>query len=309
MSDERTANKCGCEGETAYGISRGKDVFDAGVEEDGQKTDMQYITEIESYQSEKKSAVTLGKFDGLHRGHQKLIERVRDHASDETVSIVCSFDMGKDMLLTGSEKRKRLEPETDVLIFTSFHERIRQMEPETFIKEVLVERFHAAYVVVGTDFCFGHEKRGNVEMLRQYADVYGYRLEVVDKEVYDGDVISSTRVRKALEAGKIGLANELLGYRYSVSGVVEHGKQLGRRLGFPTMNVAFEERKKAPRFGVYACRVEIDGIWFPGIGNVGVKPTVTEEMRLLAEVHMESRLRSSCVILSDRNRSLHRWMN
>lgn len=158
------------------------------------------------------------------------------------------------------------------------------MEPETFIKEVLVERFQAAYVVVGTDFCFGHEKRGNVEMLRQYADVYGYRLEVVDKEVYDGDVISSTRVRKALEAGKIGLANELLGYRYSVSGVVEHGKQLGRRLGFPTMNVAFEERKKAPRFGVYACRVEIDGIWFPGIGNVGVKPTVTEEMRLLAEV-------------------------
>ena len=102
--------------------------------------------------------MTLGKFDGLHRGHQKLIERVRDHASDETVSIVCSFDMGKDMLLTETEKRKRLEPETDVLIFTSFHERIRQMEPETFIKEVLVERFHAAYVVVGTDFCFGHEK-------------------------------------------------------------------------------------------------------------------------------------------------------
>ena len=270
--------------EMMYGISRRKDVFDAGVEEDGQKTDMQYITEIESYQSEKRSAVTLGKFDGLHRGHQKLIERVRDHASDETVSIVCSFDMGKDMLLTETEKRKRLEPETDVLIFTSFHERIRQMEPETFIKEVLVERLQAAYVVVGTDFCFGHEKRGNVEMLRQYADVYGYRLEVVDKEVYDGDVISSTRVRKALEAGKIGLANELLGYRYSVSGVVEHGKQLGRRLGFPTMNVAFEERKKAPRFGVYACRVEIDGIWFPGIGNVGVKPTVTEEMRLLAEV-------------------------
>lgn len=245
---------------------------------------MQCITEIESYQSEKKSAVTLGKFDGLHRGHQKLIERVQNYASNEIVSIVCSFDMGKDMLLTGQEKRKQLEPEMDVLIFTPFHEMIRQMEPETFIKEVLVGRFHAAYIVVGTDFCFGHEKRGNVEMLRRYADVYGYHLDVVEKEVYDGDVISSTRVRNALEAGEIELANELLGYRYSVSGIVEHGKQLGRRLGFPTMNVAFEARKKAPRFGVYACRVEIDGIWFPGIGNVGVKPTVTEEMRLLAEV-------------------------
>ena len=243
---------------------------------------MQYVTEIESIKVKKRSAVTLGKFDGLHRGHQKLIERLRDHASDETVSIVCSFDMGKDMLLTGPEKRKRLEPETDVLIFTSFYERNPADGAET--QRYFEERFHAAYVVVGTDFCFGHEKRGNVEMLRQYADVYGYRLKVVDKEVYDKDVISSTRVRKALEAGKIGLANELLGYRYSVSGVVEHGKQLGRRLGFPTMNVAFEARKKAPRFGVYACRVEIDGIWFPGIGNVGVKPTVTEEMRLLAEV-------------------------
>ena len=122
-------------------------------------------------------------------------DRVRDHASDETVSIVCSFDMGKDMLLTGPEKRKRLEPETDVLIFTSFHERIRQMEPETFIKEVLAERFHAAYVVVGTDFCFGHEKRGNVEMLRQYADVYGYRLEVVDK-----DCLLYTSVRRDVRA-------------------------------------------------------------------------------------------------------------
>lgn len=247
---------------------------------------MQYITEIESYQSKKKSVVTLGKFDGLHRGHQKLVEKVQEYTSDELVSIVCSFDMGKDVLLTETEKQRQLETKADVLIAVPFTEALREMEAEVFIEEVLVKRFHAAYIVVGTDFCFGHKKRGNVQMLEQYADRYGYHLDVIEKEEYDGQEISSTRIRAALEAGEVAYANQLLGYPYSVSGVVEHGKQLGRRLGFPTMNVAFEERKKAPRFGVYACRVCIDGEWFPGIGNIGVKPTVTKERRLLAEVYV-----------------------
>lgn len=247
---------------------------------------MQYITEIESYQSKKKSVVTLGKFDGLHRGHQKLVEKVQEYTSDELVSIVCSFDMGKDVLLTETEKQRQLETKADVLIAVPFTEALREMEAEVFIEEVLVKRFHAAYIVVGTDFCFGHKKRGNVQMLEQYADRYGYHLDVIEKEEYDGQEISSTRIRAALEAGEVAYANQLLGYLYSVSGVVEHGKQLGRRLGFPTMNVAFEERKKAPRFGVYACRVCIDGEWFPGIGNIGVKPTVTKERRLLAEVYV-----------------------
>lgn len=247
---------------------------------------MQYITEIESYQSKKKSVVTLGKFDGLHRGHQKLVEKVQEYTSDELVSIVCSFDMGKDVLLTETEKQRQLETKADVLIAVPFTEALREMEAEVFIEEVLVKRFHAAYIVVGTDFCFGYKKRGNVQMLEQYADRYGYHLDVIEKEEYDGQEISSTRIRAALEAGEVAYANQLLGYPYSVSGVVEHGKQLGRRLGFPTMNVAFEERKKAPRFGVYACRVCIDGEWFPGIGNIGVKPTVTKERRLLAEVYV-----------------------
>lgn len=247
---------------------------------------MQYITEIESYQSKKKSVVTLGKFDGLHRGHQKLVEKVQEYTSDELVSIVCSFDMGKDVLLTETEKQRQLETKADVLIAVPFTEALREMEAEVFIEEVLVKRFHAAYIVVGTDFCFGYKKHGNVQMLEQYADRYGYHLDVIEKEEYDGQEISSTRIRAALEAGKVAYANQLLGYPYSVSGVVEHGKQLGRRLGFPTMNVAFEERKKAPRFGVYACRVCIDGEWFPGIGNIGVKPTVTKERRLLAEVYV-----------------------
>lgn len=244
---------------------------------------MRYITEINSYQGNKRSAVTLGKFEGLHRGHQKLIDQVKEYASGDVESIVCAFDMGKESLLTVREKRERLESQVDVMIACPFTRELREMEAEDFIRQILVDRFRAAYIVVGTDFRFGHEKRGDVEMLAKYAELYGYHLDVAEKERYENRVISSTYVREALGEGNVELANDLLGYTYRISGRVEHGKQLGRTLGFPTMNVPPEPGKIMPRFGVYACRVQVDGRWYPGIGNVGVKPTVAEEAKALVE--------------------------
>lgn len=246
---------------------------------------MQYITEIGSYHSEKRSAVTLGKFDGLHRGHQKLIDRIREYASQEedTQSIVCAFDMGKASLLTGTERKNRLSGQVDILAACPFTTKLREMEAEDFIRRVLAETFHAAHIVVGTDFHFGHEKRGDTRMLAEYADAYGYRLDVIEKERYEGRVISSTSVRTALGGGKIELANTLLGYSYQISGRVEHGNQLGRTLGFPTMNIYPDPGKILPRFGVYLCRMQVGGKWYPGIGNIGVKPTVAEKSRVLVE--------------------------
>ena len=245
---------------------------------------MQYMTEISSYKNEKASAVTLGKFDALHRGHQKLIEQICKYRTEERVGIVCAFDMGRRALLTGEEKRKHLEKQVDYLIACPFTKEIREMEAELFIQKILAERFHASYIVVGTDFQFGYKKRGDVKMLSAYADRYGYRLDVIEKERYQGQIISSTYVREALADGNITLANSLLGYPYQITGQVRHGKQLGRRLGFPTMNVFPKEEKILPRFGVYACRIMVDGIRYLGIGNVGVKPTVSEEMKPLTEV-------------------------
>lgn len=245
---------------------------------------MHYFTDINSYKNEKPSAVTLGKFDALHRGHQKLIDRIREYADADMVSIVCAFDMGLMTLLTAEEKRKLLEVQVDYLIACPFTKELREMEAEAFIQEILAKRFHAAHIVVGTDFCFGHGKRGNTAMLAEYAGKYGYSLDVIEKERHDGEIISSTRIRKALAKGNVMLANTLLGYRYQLSGEVRHGKQLGRRLGFPTMNIFPGEKKMMPRFGVYTCRIFVDGIWYEGIGNVGVKPTVADESRLLAEV-------------------------
>ena len=246
---------------------------------------MRYYTDYNSYERTDRCAVTLGKFDSLHRGHQKLISKVKQYARKENItSVVFSFDMGRQALLTNSERRRMLENEVDCLIQNPFVKEIREMDAKSFIKDILADRFHAAYIIVGTDFRFGYKAQGDVRMLAEYEKEYGYELIVVDKEMYNDREISSTYIRELLLEGNVELANKLLGYSYNMQGIVEHGKQLGRTLGFPTMNAAPEQRKIMPKFGVYACRVDIDGKWYYGIGNVGIKPTVTDKKKLLVEV-------------------------
>ena len=246
---------------------------------------MQYITGIESHKWENRTVVTLGKFDGLHRGHQKLVDKIEEYGkNDGCESVLCAFDMGRDSLMTKKERRARLEGRIDWLVEYPFTRELREMEAEDFIREILWKRLRAAHIVVGTDFCFGHEKRGNADMLAAYAEKYGYTLDVIEKEKYRGRAVSSTYIKEALAQGSVTLAAELLGYPYEMSGVVEHGRQLGRTLGFPTMNIEPEPQKIMPRFGVYTCRVKIGGAWYPGIGNAGVKPTVTNENKRLLEI-------------------------
>lgn len=245
---------------------------------------MKYITGIESYSGQKRSAVTLGKFDGLHLGHQKLIDKIISYASDECESIVCAFDMHRDSLMTGRERREHLEPKVDWLIDQPFTKALREMEAEEFIDRILHKVLRAAHIVVGTDFSFGYGKRGNAALLQEMADQYGYTVDVIEKERYLGTVISSTYIKDALAQGDVKLAERLLGYPYEMTGIVRHGKQLGRTLGFPTMNIEPEKNKILPRFGVYACRVRIDGKWYDAVGNAGIKPTVTDEQRRLLEV-------------------------
>ncbi|WP_072525576.1 riboflavin biosynthesis protein RibF [Clostridium sp. Marseille-P3244] len=245
---------------------------------------MKYITGIERYHETKKTAVTLGKFDGLHRGHQKLVDRIRGYASAECESVLCAFDMGQKSLMTRRERRERLEGQIDCLVDWPFTDSLRRMDAEEFVRDILCGTFHAAHIVIGTDFCFGYEKKGNAELLSRLAPGYGYTLDVIEKERYKDHVISSTYIREALAQGDVKLAAALLGCPYELTGIVRHGKQLGRTLGFPTLNIEPAPEKILPRYGVYACRVKIDGIWYNGVGNAGVKPTVTDEQRRLLEV-------------------------
>ncbi len=221
------------------------------------------------------SAVSLGKFDGFHRGHRLLLDRILE--PPKLYATVFTFDgilNGKQIYLE-EEKRsllERLGVEREVLF--PFSEKTRSMTPETFIREMLVERMDAKLICVGEDFHFGKDRRGDVDMLSKYAPQYGYELCVFPKIKEDGEVISSTRIRGELAQGRIEKANRLLGDPYFVRGEVVHGNALGRTIGMPTANLLPGEQKLLPAYGVYATRVEADGKVYGGVTNVGVKPTI-----------------------------------
>lgn len=247
---------------------------------------MQYIRGMESYHDPAYTAITLGKFDGLHRGHLKLVERVQSYAGTEVKSVVFSFDMlpffkekglKKKNLMTSEEKTLFLEDKVDYLVECPFVEEVYMMEAEDFIRDILIGKFHAKYVVVGTDFRFGHNKRGDIHMLKEYEAVCGYRLDVIPKEMYGDREISSTFIKEEMAKGNIELVETLLGRPYFIAGSVKHGKALGRKLGFPTMNILPSEEKMLPPNGVYICNVFLEGNVYAGIGNVGCRPTVSDD--------------------------------
>lgn len=221
------------------------------------------------------SAVSLGKFDGFHRGHRLLLNRIL--AQKELHSTVFTFDgiLKDKQIYLETEKRmllERLGVEREVIF--PFCEETKIMAPEVFIREILVKRMDAKLICVGEDFHFGRGRLGDVSMLSDGAEKYGYELCVFPKMKEAGEVISSTRIRRELADGRIETANGLLGEPYFVSGEVMHGNALGRTIGMPTANLLPEEQKLLPVYGVYATRVEVDGQTYAGVTNVGMKPTV-----------------------------------
>lgn len=246
---------------------------------------MQYIKGLNKYTDSGRSAVTFGKFDGLHRGHQELVKTVRELSEKEDVSsVVCAFDMyQKNVLMTKEERLLHLENEVDYLVDCAFTREFMEISAEDFIRNIVRDVFHAKYVVVGTDFRFGYGKRGDIHMLAEYEKQYGYELIVIEKKRYHGRIISSTYIKEMLGSGAVADAEKMLGYGYGISGIVEQGRKLGRTLGFPTINILWQEEKLVPPKGVYLCRTYIDGRGYDGIANIGVKPTVSGDGRVRIE--------------------------
>lgn len=237
---------------------------------------MKYFDHTTDFYCDRPSVVTLGKFDGVHRGHQKLIRQVAELSEKglETVVFAIAPDE-RPYLLSPEEKREMVSRyNIDCMIRCPFTAEILGMEPEEFIWKVLKERLHASYVVVGTDFHFGHNRAGDVGLLQRVQERYDLKVLVVEKERCGGREISSTYVKEALARGDMELVRELLGYAYPVRGVVQHGKQLGRRLGMPTVNLIPEPGKLLPPCGVYCSDVYSGGMQYQGVTNIGFKPTV-----------------------------------
>ena len=244
-----------------------------------------------------KNAVTLGKFDGIHRGHQKLMQTLLRLKEQGDSAGVFTFDFHAlsmlkhrkvRQLMTGQERETFLENlGIDWMVEYPFDEEMMETEPEAFIRDTLVGKLHARDVVVGEDYRFGKNRRGSCGMLKQYAEQYGYQVHVLEKEKDEtGREISSTYIREELEQGHMEKVWELLGYPYEIHGTVQHGLGLAKNLGFPTMNQIPEEEKMLPPYGVYIVRAQVDGIWYNGITNIGKKPTVHKQDRPWVETYL-----------------------
>ena len=237
---------------------------------------MKYTENTTEFYSDAPTAVTLGKFDGLHRGHQKLIREIVKLQEQGYRGVV--FTIAPDhvpVLLMPEEKRQILESYgISYMIRCPFVPEILNMEPEQFIAEVLSGSLQAKHLIVGTDFRFGHDRTGDVSVLARFQEKYGYSLQVIEKERLGRRDISSTYVREALAKPDLELAGKLLGYDYFVEGVIQHGKQLGRRIGMPTINLIPDPYKLLPPQGVYFSRAAVDGKTYCGVTNIGYKPTV-----------------------------------
>jgi riboflavin kinase/FMN adenylyltransferase len=228
--------------------------------------------------------LALGNFDGVHRGHAKIIDRVRRRADERGVtgaaltfdphpSRVLRPDKAPPLLMTS---RQKLDALADAgmagVAVVRFTEELSGWDPERFVRTVLVEWLKVAEVWVGANFLFGHERAGNFSLLRALGSRYGFRAEKIDPVRYREFVVSSTRVRRLVAEGRVDEAGALLGHHYMLEGEVAHGEQRGRELGFPTANLD-TDNELFPSHGVYATAVLIDGDIHPAVTNVGLRPT------------------------------------
>lgn len=223
------------------------------------------------------TSVCIGKFDGLHIGHQLLIDAVRTSTCKTKVMFTFSFETNEHIY---NEEEKRYLAEKmgiDVYISCPFDRELAHMSAHDFLKEILVDQCGATEICVGEDFRFGFERQGDVDFLAKYQEVYGYRLRVFEKKKVDGECVSSTRIRKVLKEESISEANRLLGQPYIICGEVLRGNQIGRTLNMPTANQIPSNGKVMPLFGVYASVVYLEGQKFFGVTNVGIKPTIPGE--------------------------------
>jgi riboflavin kinase/FMN adenylyltransferase len=241
--------------------------------------------------------LALGNFDGVHRGHRKILERVRRVASEHgTSAVAMTFDphpprivrpdKAPPLLMTHAQKLEALaETGLQGAAIVRFTPELSHWDPETFVRNVLVDWLHVSEVWVGANFLFGHERAGNFTMLRTLGARYGFKAEKIDPVRYKDFVVSSTRVRRLVSEGRVDEAGALLGHQYFIDGTVVHGDHRGRTIGFPTANLC-TENELLPPHGVYATTTRIDGIVYPSITNVGVRPTVDASGRTTIETHI-----------------------
>lgn len=257
---------------------------------------MKIINNTTEFYIEEETVVAIGKFDGFHRGHQKLLNVIQEQKTKGLAAVVFTFVpsptafFSKEVLreLTTIEEKRRIfeAAGVDYLIEYPFYQETADMEPETYIKEVLVDKLHAKCIVAGDDLSYGKRGAGDDKLLKEKAAEYGYEVIIIEKVLYENREVSSTYVREEVKQGNMELVHNLLGIPYHVGGKIIHGRKLGRTIGMPTVNLEPPAEKLLPPKGVYYSYVGLQGNRYAAITNIGTKPTVNAENVMGVETYI-----------------------
>ncbi len=244
--------------------------------------------------------LTVGTFDGVHIGHQKIISRINEIAKEKG---------GESVLLTfHPHPRKVLFPDDDSLklintieektalleqfglghvIYMAFEKSLSRMSPVEYVRDILVNKIGINTIVIGYDHHFGRNREGDIDLLRELSVVYDFEVVEISAQEIDEITVSSTKVRRAIENGEIRVANDFLGHPFSLTGTVVEGAKIGREIGYPTANIQVSDPNKiVPGNGVYEVHVQAEGDNFTGMLNIGNKPTIEEGAQTTIEVHL-----------------------
>lgn len=257
---------------------------------------MKYISNTLEFKIEENTVITLGKFDGLHRGHELLVETLQEVKCEHGYqTVIFTFDIPpkpnmdpKDAKVITTNEEKRIifeEAHIDYLVECPFTKEVMSMVPAEFVRWI-VKSLSVKCIVVGKDFHFGYQRRGDYHLLQSLEDELGYKTIVHEKIQEDEKDISSTFVREEISKGNFEKANHLLGYEFFAKSMVIHGNEIGRTLGFPTINMQLAPEKLLPPNGVYVTRVCVGEKWYQGVSNVGVKPTIKGEYPVGVETYI-----------------------
>ena len=254
---------------------------------------------IDRLPSFEKPVLTIGTFDGVHQGHQSILQSVVNEAKAiNGTSVLITFEPHPRKLIFPDEPLKLLctleerlalvaNAQIDVVVVVPFTKEFAALSAEKYISNFLVAQFRPFLIIIGYDHRFGHDRTGDITMLRSYAHQYQYELKEISAHLILAAAVSSTKVRNLLLDGNVSAAHEMLGTAYSISGKVIRGAQRGRTIGFPTANIALPDIDKlVPKMGVYAVTILIKDHWYKGMLNLGYNPTVVTDNEVKIEVHL-----------------------
>ena len=258
---------------------------------------MKVFRNFSDYPSQRPLALSLGMFDGVHLGHKCIIDELKKVGSAHNLETAILtfwphprfvFNPNEDLKLLNTLDEKTLLMEKygiNNLFLKEFDEEFRNLTGEEFVRQILVDKLNVKYLIIGYDHSFGKNKSGNFELLQKLSKELDFEVEQMEAINIHENNISSTKIRNALLAGNILEANEMLGYSYSVSGTVGHGKKLGRTIGYPTANIDTENIKLLPKKGAYIVETFVNDQQYKGMLSVGTNPTVNGD-KLTVEVYI-----------------------